>query len=140
MWSHYSDNHKGICLEFKVIGTFFGAAVKIIYRSEYPKMLGRKPREHDADRESKGLGEGRRIPAGMSVIKRSHRIGKKPLVMRDGFLPIGDALNAVVMGCEMGDEEERIVRELVKDHGQHVVLKRAVRVAHKYSLTLEDAA
>ncbi len=44
--------------------------------------------------------------------------------MKDGFLEIGDLLHAVIMGCEMPCEEEGLIRELLKDHGQHVRLKR----------------
>jgi hypothetical protein len=43
MWSHYSDGHKGVCLEFDAIhdATFsnrilFGQAIKVIYRDERP--------------------------------------------------------------------------------------------------------
>ena len=39
MWSHYSDNHKGICLEFRAKDTLFGSALRITYHTEYPKMV-----------------------------------------------------------------------------------------------------
>src|ERR1017187_864386 len=37
MWSHYADNHKGICLEFATGHPLFGSAQKVQYLSSYPK-------------------------------------------------------------------------------------------------------
>ncbi len=38
MWSHYSDGHRGICLQFDSSkeGTLFWEALKVIYQEEYP--------------------------------------------------------------------------------------------------------
>lgn len=38
MWSHYTDSHKGICLEFDatVQGTIFWEAYKVSYQSNFP--------------------------------------------------------------------------------------------------------
>jgi hypothetical protein len=139
MWSHYSDNHKGICLEFRAKDTFFGAAVKIIYRAEYPKMIlggnfGLMMLTVKSDDWAKEKEYRLACPLSAEVTE----VKESPLVMKDGFLEIGDLLHAVIMGCEMPGEEEGLIRELLKDHGQHVRLKRAVRVPHKYSLTLEN--
>ena len=61
-----------------------------------------------------------------------------PLVMKDGFLAIGDLLNAIVLGCQIEPEKERAIKDLLKEHGQRVRLKRAIRVPHRYDLALED--
>lgn len=49
MWSHYTDGHKGICLEFKSIANkpFFVIAQKMKYESKYskPNMLRSSPEE-----------------------------------------------------------------------------------------------
>jgi hypothetical protein len=37
MWSHYADNHKGICLEFALGDRLFGSAQKVEYLATYPK-------------------------------------------------------------------------------------------------------
>jgi hypothetical protein len=38
MWSHYSDGHKGLCIEFDASQeeTFFWEATKVVYQEEYP--------------------------------------------------------------------------------------------------------
>jgi len=139
MWSHYADNHKGICLEFLAKDTFFGAAVKIIYRAEYPKMLlGGNFGQMMLTVKSKDWEKEEEYRLACPLSKEVTEAKESPLVMKEGFLEIGDLLHAVVMGCEVGAEEERVIRELLKEYGGHLRLKRAVRVPHKYSLTLED--
>src|ERR1035441_227388 len=36
MWSHYADNHRGLCLEFSTNNNVFRCAQRIVYRSKYP--------------------------------------------------------------------------------------------------------
>jgi hypothetical protein len=43
MWSHYSSNHCGICLEFAVNNSKFGGAQKVHYQKEYPALLLHEP-------------------------------------------------------------------------------------------------
>jgi len=40
MWSHYSDSHRGLCLEFKASteNTLFWEAFKVIYQDDYPTV------------------------------------------------------------------------------------------------------
>jgi hypothetical protein len=40
MWSHYSENHTGFCLEFRATSDtpFFGQAQKVKYAESYPKV------------------------------------------------------------------------------------------------------
>ncbi len=39
MWSHYSRNHSGICLEFTASNSKFVAAQRVDYQKEYPALL-----------------------------------------------------------------------------------------------------
>jgi hypothetical protein len=139
MWSHYSDHHRGICLEFRVRGTFFGAAVKIIYRSEYPKMLigdgfmnqmfAVKAKEWEKEAEYRLV-----CPLSAETTESKESL----LVMKDGYLSIGNCLHGVIMGCDISKEAEEAVRAVVKQHGPNIRLKRVVRVEHNYLLRLED--
>ena len=36
MWSHYANNHKGVCLEYCGLNEFFAEAQKVIYSEERP--------------------------------------------------------------------------------------------------------
>lgn len=39
MWSHYSDNHRGVCLEFDAFTGSFGDSRAVEYRRDYPTQL-----------------------------------------------------------------------------------------------------
>src|ERR1017187_4665739 len=45
MWSHYANNHRGICLEFSVDNPLFCKALQVLYASEYPLWI---PHEFEA--------------------------------------------------------------------------------------------
>ena len=38
MWSHYTNDHQGICLEFACDNIVFGSAIQIQYSREYPLL------------------------------------------------------------------------------------------------------
>lgn len=40
MWSHYADEHKGICLAFRtdIEATFFADALPVVYDDKYPSL------------------------------------------------------------------------------------------------------
>jgi len=139
MWSHYSDNHKGVCLQFRVHGTVFQAAAKVLYRGEYPKMvLGGNLVNHMLIVKAKEWEKEAEYRLICSLSEELTQVKESPLIMKDGFLPIDDALHAVIMGCEIGKDEEAAIKDLLKTHAPHVRLKRAVRVPHNYLLKLED--
>lgn len=39
MWSHYTEHHKGICLEFGVDNDLFRWAAEVTYRQQYPEWF-----------------------------------------------------------------------------------------------------
>lgn len=139
MWSHYSEHHRGICLEFEATGTLFGAALKIVYRTEYPKMLlGGNYGTHMLTVKAKEWSEEKEYRLVCPLSEDVTQSKESPLVMNDGFLSIGDCLNAVIVGCEMETEAFQAIRILLRDHSSDIRLKRAVRVPHNFLLTVED--
>jgi hypothetical protein len=61
------------------------------------------------------------------------------LILEDGFLDIGpNALEAVIIGCQMSDEAVSLIRRLIREHSPNVKMRQAVRAAHDYRLQLED--
>jgi hypothetical protein len=106
MWSHYAENHNGVCLEFSVDDPVFGFAQEVTYLSSYPpwaphslmstdqpSVLLTKSDDWRYEREYRiiGLAEG---------VKRS--VGPEhSLVLSGNFLRLGKgALQAVIVGCE----------------------------------------
>jgi hypothetical protein len=38
MWSHYADSHRGVCLQFDTMHTFFQNTHKVIYQEDRPRI------------------------------------------------------------------------------------------------------
>lgn len=39
MWSHYADNHRGVCLEFATANPLFATAKAVQYLKDYPSWV-----------------------------------------------------------------------------------------------------
>jgi len=143
MWSHYANNHRGICLEFGLEHPLFGSALEVSYLSSYPKwsphslvetgayqVLLTKSDDWRYEREFRiiGLSDG--------VNRRFADLEDHPLVVKDGFLnlPTG-SLKAVIAGCEADYESIRAVA-VAADPALKV--KRAIRSPNKYRLKIVE--
>jgi hypothetical protein len=47
MWSHYADNHKGVCLEFSLRNAVMCGALRCEYTREFPPMKAYSEDEAD---------------------------------------------------------------------------------------------
>jgi hypothetical protein len=142
MWSHYTNKHRGLCLEFGVENQLFGSAREVAYVSSYPKwsphLLGdagaqvllTKSDDWRYEREYRivGLAEGVPRPLGP--------LTGHPLMVRDGFLSLPDgALKAVIAGCEA---DYTAIKKLVQDIDPTLAVKRAVRSPSRYRLEIVE--
>ncbi len=103
MWSHYAENHRGICFEFATDNELFGSALAVFYRRHYPAWV---PHEFEAQQR-------RAIEMILTKSKDwqyedEFRIVGTQFARNAGYLrPDGDyfrlppgALKAVIVGCE----------------------------------------
>jgi hypothetical protein len=136
MWSHYSRNHRGICLEFAVNKNRFTLAHRVRYQKEYPRLLlfddesrlsilTVKSDDWTYEKEFR------------LVCPRYTNVKDHPLCLDGDYLSI-DALDlkSIILGCQITPEAERKVLDLVAGHAAHVEIQRAVRSADKYRLVL----
>jgi hypothetical protein len=138
MWSHYAENHKGVCLEFALDHPVFGSAQEVIYLSSYPKWAPQSlvdpaaphvllTKSDDWQYEH----EYRIICLGDSV---SRAFGPHPLLLSGTFLRLPErALQAVIAGCEADFEE---IKSLVDASRPGLKVKRAARARTKYRLEI----
>jgi hypothetical protein len=139
MWSHYSQHHQGICLEFDARNDVFGSALKVDYRETYPGLaldcgddsqailtLLAKSTVWEYEDEYRIIAE-----------ERAQAIAKDTLKTDDNFLvyPPG-SLKAVIVGCQADDATVREVRQIIEKNGRGIAIKRAVRTPNHYSLTI----
>jgi hypothetical protein len=134
MWSHYADNHKGICLEFRTDNNFLlPSAQEVIYRSKYPKW---KPQQLSDVALEMILTKA----DAWSYEKEFRLIGHPD---RSGHLRIEgecfrlppDTLASVVVGCQ-GDFDA--VRAITTRYAPGLPIKRTIRTPNHYTLTLQD--
>lgn len=141
MWSHYGDNHRGICLEFASDNNrLFAGAFKVVYRSEYPRwsvhsiaesghipeILVTKSRDWEYEQEYRVLAR----------LKESHLDSQDGgmLLAKNGFLSFPpEALISVITGCEA---DYGAVDAIVSEYAPGLTVKRAARVPNRYSLEI----
>lgn len=140
MWSHYSRDHKGICLEFRSDASKFKFAWEITYQRDYPQLLF-----YDADEYFEELflvksdvwsyeQEFRLIcPRGAAILKRN------PFTMEGNYLSIGDDdLSSIILGCQLEDEAAAVIAQLVAQHSPTVRVRKARRSPNSYRLVIDD--
>jgi hypothetical protein len=139
MWSHYADNHRGICLEFGVADNpLFRTAAEVVYREEYPRwvpcdiydkpglvmeLILTKSRDWCYEEEY------RLVSVQTSALTNFQQLHG------DFFrLPKG-ALKAVIMGCEA---DHKNIGAFIKEHAPDVQIRKAVRSPNLYTLNIVD--
>ncbi len=131
MWSHYSANHHGICLEFDKNNPLIEKARPIRYRDTYPEwtpqgamgdplaLILSKAKEWCYENEFRIMGS----PTG------------GPAKLDGEFVPLPEgALTAVVLGCESTNQSELI--NIVNEYAPGLIIKRMVRVPNHYKLAI----
>ena len=135
MWSHYANNHRGICLEFHTGNPLFSGAKEVVYRPDYPRWL-----PHEVDKTGVEMflcksddwkyEEEFRIIGGLDM--------EKEYLNLDGeyfYLPPG-ALQSVIVGCEADEADYDAVRKMVSDHSPDVSVRRVVRMHIEFRLQI----
>lgn len=137
MWSHYAEDHKGICLEFANNNPLIGCARPINYKDEYPtwtpQMLGPE------------MGTNLELILTKAMdwkYEREYRIIATALdgptkLYDENFvkLPPG-ALTAVIIGC--GNKDHPEITEIVKRHSPDLKIKWALRTPNLFKLRISD--
>jgi hypothetical protein len=117
MWSHYADNHKGICLELDVRACpeFFVYPVKVAYETEYPTFnLGEETDKIYATKYEKWAYEDE-----IRIMKDC--VGKHEFASR--------CLRSVIFGCSADKRTKQVVRMVIErnPHLRHVTYKNAIQ-------------
>jgi hypothetical protein len=132
MWSHYAQNHTGVCLEFRVGNVLFLRAREVVYRTEYPIWVPQ-------DMESTALevmltkSNAWQYEEEFRLVGTPHGSGH-PLELDGDCLHLPPrALIAVIVGCQ---GEHDAVSKIVNECAPGVAVKRAERVPNRYSLSI----
>jgi hypothetical protein len=134
MWSHYSDSHRGLCLQFDIKSTFypFGELLfKVEYTSSYPQINILRDRKDQT----------RKVLLTKSDIwkhEKEWRIFDPDNGPGIRAYP-AEMLTGVIFGCEMPHESRQLIREWAK--GRQIPLKfyQAIKKETDFGLEIINA-
>lgn len=139
MWSHYADNHHGICLEFGVLDNLlFRTAGKVEYREEYPRWV-----PCDINDAPGRVMELILTKSSDWSYEEEYRLISIDASRSSGFLQLhGDffrlpdgALKSVIIGCQA---DHQTITNLIRHNAPELPIKRVVRSRNAYKLEIVD--
>jgi|SRR5581483_2775970 len=129
MWSHYGNNHEGVCLEFSTRnGGYFSGAVSVKYSEIYPRL--------NVAMDSISLADGMiRTKAASWAYEREWRIINQEADSLH-FFP-SNCLSGVVLGCQIASENEDLMVKVLSQRRSPVTLYRAIKASGEFALRVE---
>lgn len=134
MWSHYSDGHKGFCLEFDTSHKPFNKAMKVEYKKDFPYV---DPMVY--------LKQEKNLNVFFEPILTKHqdweyeqewRIFHKEANKLFGY-SVG-SLNAVYFGCNVDPVNIEIIALILQGQNEDVKFYQAKKSKNNYSLVFEN--
>jgi hypothetical protein len=137
MWSHYSDKHKGVCLQFDTRIFPLALALKVEYQENLPTVFVTENNPDPAVRVLFTKSDVWKYEEEFRLLARdeNYPLPDTPITSKN-FLSLPDrALVGIILGCqsEAGDE----IIDMVERYQPQLTVKKAVRAPHRYGLTLE---
>ena len=134
MWSHYADNHRGICLEFRTRDVVMCSALRVEYHKDFPIMHLYSADELDNLRPLLAKADVWAYEREYRLIaqERSAATAHETLLTDDHLLSLPEsALVSVIVGCQ-GPYDA--VKSIVAEVAPNVLVKRAVRVPNHFEV------
>ncbi|MDO8342658.1 MAG: DUF2971 domain-containing protein [Cellvibrio sp.] len=153
MWSHYANEHKGICIGFDTGKSMFQLAWQVKYQEEFPIIL--RPKDNEEILLNKSLltkagcwsyeKEWRIIKRTLTLEEKNHSLRRGDLSDEDirqltnGRGP-GDysfpkeAIKEIYLGARIEAEQRIKVIQYVRDANLNIPVYEARRNSHSYSL------
>jgi hypothetical protein len=139
MWAHYAAKHTGICLEFQSRNLLFCHTLKIHYQKSYPifDLTSDTVDDNLATLLIKSAAWQYEGEYRLVAQEESSAIGADTLLTRNHFIDLPEnALVAVIIGCLAPGATEQTVKDLVRQSGGQISVKRAIRARDQYRLKL----
>ena len=130
MWSHYADNHKGICFEFDVLEDpdFFVFPVWVKYEEKYPKIDFSNVQDTTKIYSTKSMDW--KYEDEIRVLK--HKYGLH------SFNP--KMIKSVIFGCRISDKDKNEILHIISadEELRHIELKTAIPSNYDYQLNIQS--
>lgn len=144
MWSHYAENHKGICIEFAVSpNNVFATALKVLYKKE---LLPSTICEHTetallpffVKAECWSYEEEYRLFLRIHDANAPHPVREDMRVIDDKLLISEGSLTSIIIGCHTPHEIGVRIRQIADEFWPSVKVKQMHRHHDKYQLEIGD--
>ena len=135
MWSHYADNHRGICLMYmpeRDSSGLLGAHHEVHYSNEYPKI-----RVVDLPKLGPSVVESLLLTKSKAwEYEFEHRL-IMPYGARSAFMHSPEALVAIVLGARISKEDEQEVIGWARAHPARPLVHRAELQLGKFGVRID---
>lgn len=140
MWAHYTQKHRGVCLEFSVANELFCTAFPVHYALAYPRFLMTNHSGSDQhiapllskssawsyENEFRLISDERGDPKDTIVT----RAGKRDMPLK--------SLTAVILGCLAPESTKQSIIQMIAEAPNRPALRRAVRMRNQFRLMIAD--
>jgi hypothetical protein len=137
MWAHYSDAHRGLCLEFDTSkeGTLFWQVFKVQYQDDYPEVNMINIGEIEEFRKTL-LTKSRHWE-----YEKEWRILKTDQEGGPGFYPFSpELLTGVICGALMSDNDKDLLKDWIRAYPTTIKLYQAELNERKYQIDVRPLA
>jgi hypothetical protein len=135
MWSHYANDHKGICLEFGTDNPLIATAREVDYQGVYPVWI---PHEMGPDELRQTIF----TKAKDWIYETEFRIlgiptaPGSPMQLDGDFLTLPEgSLKSIILGCESPQSE---IEAIVVEFAPTLLVRRAIRAFNAYRLFITN--
>ncbi len=133
MWSHYSDCHKGFCLEFDTNQDPFHKAIKVDYSADFPKI---NPELFIIFEESKEIMKMFTTKFSCWGHEKEWRIFHNVVDTLYGYP--AEALTGIYFGAEMPNIHLEIIALVIQGQNPNVKFYRAKKSQSKFAVSFEE--
>jgi hypothetical protein len=139
IWSHYTNKHTGVCLEFDTTTTFFSDAVRVTYGSDCPSMRLQTDNIDEALLPvfTKSQDWGYEAEFRLIAQERTKKVNHQTLIADDHWVRFPPkSLKSIIVGCMMGERDREAMKTLVRNAPNPVTLLQAIKSPDRYELTI----
>jgi hypothetical protein len=133
MWSHYSDSHKGFCLEFDTSHDPFNMATKVEYSTDFPKI---DPEIFLIYEESREIMKMFTTKFSCWEHEKEWRVFHKVAGTLYGYPP--EALTGIYFGAEMPKIHIEIIALVIQGQNPNVKFYRAQKSSSKFAVSFKE--
>jgi hypothetical protein len=136
MWSHYADNHRGICLEFTTQNEVMCCATQVEYSNTFPvgSLHSKSVEDNLVPFLIKADVWSYECEYRLIAQERANSTAHDTLMTDGNFLKLPpNTLTSIIVGCQGSAEE---ARQIVAKFAPDLPVRQAVREPDRYALTI----